>query len=65
MPAIIGVVNILLFLIIFRQETVAFSIAKGNESEAKTLLKKVYNSNGVQDFDQLINQKHDYIKNNL
>ena len=65
MPIIIGIVNILLFLIFFRQDTVAFSTAKGNETEAKTLLKKVYNSKGVQDFDQLINDKYEHIKNNL
>ena len=64
MPAVIGIVNILLFVVYYRQEPVAFSVANGNEAEAKALLRRAYHSKGVENFDELINQKHEYIKNN-
>ena len=40
----------------------AFSVSNGNEAEAKALLKRVYHSKGVENFDELIDQKYEYVK---
>ena len=56
MPAFIAITQILLFLIFFKEEPVAFSIAEGNEEEAKTLLKKVYKK--TENFDELIDEHY-------
>ena len=41
-PAVIGTINILMFLCYYKQEPIAYSIAKGNETEAKKMLQKIY-----------------------
>ena len=46
-------------LIFFRQEPVAFNVAKGNEAEAKTLLKKVYKE--TENFDDLIDKQYTHL----
>ena len=54
-PAIVSVVQILLFLLVVRQEPVAFSIADGREEEAKALLRKIYKKSSVDNFEEAIN----------
>ena len=40
----------------------AFSVSNENESEAKALLRRVYHSKGVENFDELIDQEYEYVK---
>ena len=63
-PAIIGTTNMLMFLCYYKQEPIAYSIAKGNEIEAKKMLRKIYHQEGVENFEELIDQKYDYLKGN-
>lgn len=56
MPAVIAIIQILLFLFVFKEEPVAFNIAEGKEAEAKALLKRIYKSKDVADFDRLIDE---------
>ena len=63
-PAVIGIINILMFLCYYKQEPIAYSIAKGNEIEAKKMLRKIHHSKGVENFEELIDQKYDYLKSN-
>ena len=43
-----------MFLVFIKQEPVAFNVTKGNEQEAKTLLKKIYKKE--ENFDALIDE---------
>ena len=52
MPIAIAVVQILLFLFIFREEPVAYCIAMGKDEEAKKMMSRVYKKQD--NFDQLI-----------
>lgn len=57
MPCLIAVVQIVLFLTVFKQEPIGFCIANDREDEAKVLMKRIYwHPDGVveDDFDQLI-----------
>ena len=45
--------------VFFREEPVAFNISKGNETEAKTLLKKVYKK--TENFDELIDKHYTHL----
>ena len=64
MPAVIAIIQILLFLFVFKEEPVAFNIAEGKEAEAKALLKRIYKSKDVADFDRLIDEQCEYLSNN-
>ena len=57
-PALIAIIQISLFLLVIRQEPVAFSIAEGKEEEAKALLRRVYKSGGVEDFEARIDKQY-------
>ena len=47
MPAVIAAISILALFLVYREEPIAFNIAKGNDSDAKKLLRKVYKSENV------------------
>ena len=51
-----------MFLCYYKQEPVAYSIATGDEVEAKKMLRKIYHSKGVEDFDLLIDEKYNDLK---
>ena len=57
-PALVAIVQILLFLLVLREEPVAFSIADGREEEAKALLRKIYKSSNVDDFEASIDEQY-------
>ena len=63
-PAVIALINILAFVIYYRQEPVGYSLANGNDAEAKKMLRRVYHSKGVDNFDELIEQKNAYVRSN-
>ena len=61
MPAVIAIVHITLFLFVFKEEPVAFCISEGRNAEARALLKKVYKSTDVEDFDGVIDDHLEHL----
>ena len=59
-PAFIAIAQILILLIFFRQEPIAFSISRGKEEEAKALLRKVYKK--TDNFEALIDEQYKFLK---
>ena len=57
-PALVAIIQILLFLLVVREEPVAFSIAAGREEEAKAFLRKIYKSSNVDNFEALIDKEY-------
>ena len=57
-PALVAIIQMLLFLLALKEEPVAFSIADGREEEAKALLRKIYKSSNVENFEALIDEQY-------
>ena len=55
-PALLAIAQILLFLLVFKHEPVAYNVALRNEEDAKALLRKVYKK--TDNFDALINTEY-------
>ena len=59
LPAIVGVISILLMSLFFVEEPVSFCIDNDNNAEAKKLLSRVYSSQKSEDFRGVIDDSED------
>ena len=65
MPALIGLIEILLLTLVFRQEPIAFCITKGYEEQGKEHMTRVYrktNPDSPETIEEILEQQYNFVR---